>query len=269
MDPRRGCAHSARHWSHRTKRGNHGNRIEMPDVRRCRQGLDGRGCGQSRLVAGAVEHQHPAPALAAVKSDGAGVRLRGRVPAAGPVGGDQGPARPDDRFAGLVAGRLRPLRPVFHPHGVAQRGHLPRGRRPRWRGLGFAALRAAQQLAGQRQPGQGTPAAVAGQAEVRPQHLLGRPDDPGRQRRPRIHGLQDLRLCRRARGRLGARGGHLLGPRGQVAGRRALQRRPRPGQPARGRADGSDLRQPGRSERQARTRWPRRATSARPSPAWR
>ncbi len=30
-------------------------------------------------------------------------------------------------FAGLVAGRLRQLRPVLHPHGMAQRGHLPRG----------------------------------------------------------------------------------------------------------------------------------------------
>ena len=49
-----------------------------------------------------------------------------------------------------------------------------------------AALRAAQQLAGQRQPRQGAPAAVADQAEVRPQDLLGRPDDPGRQRRPGV-----------------------------------------------------------------------------------
>jgi hypothetical protein len=43
--------------------------------------------------------------------------------------------------------------------------------------------------------------------------LLGRPDDPGRQRRAGIDGLQDLRLRRRPRRRLGARGGHLLGPR--------------------------------------------------------
>ncbi len=27
--------------------------------------------------------------------------------------------------AGLVAGRLRPLWAALHPHGVAQRGHLP------------------------------------------------------------------------------------------------------------------------------------------------
>jgi catalase (peroxidase I) len=42
-------------------------------------------------------------------------------------------------------------------------------------GRGAAAFRAAQQLAGQRQPRQGAPAAVADQAEVRPQDLLGRP----------------------------------------------------------------------------------------------
>ncbi len=45
--------------------------------------------------------------------------------------------------------------------------------------------------------------------------------------------------------------GHLLGARGPVAGRRALQRRPRPRQPARRRPDGPDLREPGRSQRQA------------------
>ena len=31
-----------------------------------------------------------------------------------------------DGLAGLVARRLRPLRRPVHPHGVAQRGHLPR-----------------------------------------------------------------------------------------------------------------------------------------------
>ena len=47
-----------------------------------------------------------------------------------------------------------------------------------------AALRAAEQLARQRQPRQGAPAAVADQAEVRPQDLVGRPDDPHRQLSP-------------------------------------------------------------------------------------
>ena len=140
---------------------------------------------------------------------------------------EEGPHRADDGFAGMVAGRLRPLRAALHPHGLAQRRHLPHRRRPRRRRRRPAAFRAAQQLAGQRQPRQGAPAAVADQAEIRQQDLLGRPDDPHRQRRAGIDGLQDLRLRRRPRRRLGAGGGHLLGPRRQVAGRRALQRRPR------------------------------------------
>ena len=105
-------------------------------------------------------------------------------------------------------------------------------------------------LAGQRQPRQGAPAAVADQAEVRPENLLGRPDDPRRQRRARIDGLQDVRFRRRPRRCLGARRA-LLGSRGHVAGRRALQRRaPARGAARRG-ADGPDLRQPGRPERQS------------------
>ena len=37
---------------------------------------------------------------------------------------EAGRRRGDDDVAGLVAGRLRPLRPAVHPHGVAQRRHL-------------------------------------------------------------------------------------------------------------------------------------------------
>ena len=44
-------------------------------------------------------------------------------------------------------------------------------------GLRHAALRAPQQLARQREPRQGAQAALAGQAEVRPEDLVGRPDD--------------------------------------------------------------------------------------------
>ena len=39
---------------------------------------------------------------------------------------------------------------------------------------------------------------VADQAEIRPENLLGRPDDPRRQCRARVDGLQDVRLRRRA-----------------------------------------------------------------------
>ena len=174
--------------------------------------------------------------------------LHRNPPAAGPMGADfdyaaefatldleavrRDIAGPDDRLAGVVAGRLRPLRPAVHPHGLAQRWHLPHQRRSRRRGLGHAALRPAQQLAGQRQPRQGAPAAVADQAQVRPQDLLGRPDDPRRQLRAGVDGLRDVRLRRRARGRLGA-GGHRLGRRANLARGRALQRRPRARRPAR------------------------------------
>ena len=93
---------------------------------------------------------------------------------------------------------------ALHPHGLAFRGHLSHPRRARRRRPGRAAIRAAQQLARQRQPRQGAPAALAHQAEVRPQNLLGRSDDPRRQRGARVDGLQDLWLRRRPRGHLGA-----------------------------------------------------------------
>ena len=206
---------------------------------------------QPRLVAEPARPQRSPPAVEPLRPDGRGVRLRRGVQEPRPRCGDQGPARADDGFAGLVAGRFRPLRAAVHPHGLAQRRHLSHRRRPRRRRRGPAAFRAAQQLAGQRQPRQGAPAAVADQAEIRPQDLLGRPDDPHRQRRAGIDGLQDLRFCRRPRRRLGAGAGRQLGSGSQVAGRRALQRRPRTARPSRRRADGPDLRQPGRPERQA------------------
>ena len=46
--------------------------------------------------------------------------------------------------------------------------------------------------------------ALADQTEIRQEDLLGRPYDPRRQLRLRVDGVQDVRLRRRARGRLGA-----------------------------------------------------------------
>ena len=66
-------------------------------------------------------------------------------------------------------------------------------------------------------------------------------------------------------GHLGARGGHLLGAGADLARRRALQRRPGARGPARRRADGADLREPRRAERQPRPGGTRRATCARRS----
>ncbi len=104
--------------------------------------------------------------------------------------GEAGHHRGVDHVAGLVAGRLRPLRAAHDPDGLAQRRHLPRGRRPRRRRLRTPALRTAQQLARQPKPRQGPAAALAGQAEVRPEDLVGRPDDPDRQLRPGVDGTR-------------------------------------------------------------------------------
>ena len=136
------------------------------------------------------------------------------------------------------------IRMTWHAAGtyrIARRS----GRRRR----GRAAVRPAQQLARQREPRQGAPAAVAGEAEVRPRDLVGRPDRVHRERRARVDGLRDVRLRLRAPRHLGA-GRDLLGTRGHVARRRALQRRARPLRAVRCRADGPHLREPRGSERE-------------------
>src|SRR5215510_2654185 len=161
---------------------------------------DGSGQVESRLVAEPAEPSGSPPALGPVRSDGRGVRLRQGVQEPRPAFRDQGPACLDDGLAGLVAGRLRPLWAVAYPDGLAQRGHLPHRRRPRRRRRRPAAFRAAEQLAGQREPRQGAPAALADQAEIRAEDLLGRPHDSRRQRRPRVDGLQDIRFRRRPLG---------------------------------------------------------------------
>ena len=163
-----------------------------------------------------ILHQHSS----AVRSHGQGLQLCRSVQEPRPGSREEGPAGADDQLAGLVAGGLRPLRAFVHSHGVAQRRNVPHRRRSRRRRIRPAALRAAQQLARQRQPRQGAPADLADQAEVWQQDFMGRPDDPHRQRRAGIDGLQDLRFRRRTRGRLGAGRGRLLGHREDLAGRR-------------------------------------------------
>jgi catalase-peroxidase len=74
-----------------------------------------------------------------------------------------------------------------------------------------AALRAAQQLARQRQPRQGAPPAVADQAEVRAEDLVGRPDGAAGNVALESMGFKTFGFAGGREGRLGA--GHgVLGP---------------------------------------------------------
>ena len=143
--------------------------------------------------------------------------------------------------------------PLLHPHGVAQRRHVPHPRRARGRGSGAAALRAAQQLARQREPRQGPPAALAGQAEVRREDLLGRPDGPRGQLRPRVDGLR--RPSASAAGRVDVWEPDRRstgGPRTRGSVTSATAASASLDDPLGRRPDGSHLREPGGSERQPR-----------------
>jgi hypothetical protein len=76
--------------------------------------------------------------------------------------------------------------------------HLPHCGRPGRRRQRRSAVRSPEQLARQRQPRQGSPAALAGQAEVRQEGFLGRPARLRRKLRHGVDGLQDVRLRLRA-----------------------------------------------------------------------
>ena len=73
----------------------------------------GRRADECELVAEPAESEDPASALAAVRSDGQGIRLCRGIQEPRPGCGDQGPGCLDDHVAGLVAGRLWPLRRLF------------------------------------------------------------------------------------------------------------------------------------------------------------
>ena len=81
-----------------------------------------------------------------------------------------------------------------------------------------AALRAAQLVAGQRQPRQGAPAAVADQAEVRQETLVGRPDGPRRQRRARVRWASRRSVSPAAAPTCGSRKNCYWGPEGTWLG---------------------------------------------------
>ena len=242
----------------------------MPRHARGRNVIIGRDVGTG-LVAEGAEPGHPAPARHQDQSAGRGFQLSRGAEGAGHRGAEAGREGADDGFAGLVAGGLGPLRRPDDPHGLALGGHLPHRRWPRRRRHGQPALRADQLLAGQRQPRQGAAPALADQAQVRQQDLVGRPDHPRRHAGLRVDGPEDLRLRLRPRGHLASGEGHLVGRREAMAGAhrqrgQPLLRRARPGEPAGRRDDGPDLREPGRRGRQARPAQdrPRRARHLRP-----
>ena len=64
--------------------------------------------------------------------------------------------------------------PLFIRMAWHSAGTYPHRRRPRRRSLRHTSLRSPEQLARQREPRQGTPVALARQAEVRPEDLVGR-----------------------------------------------------------------------------------------------
>ena len=68
-----------------------------------------------------VLHQHSPRG----QPDGRGLRLRRGVQDPRRRGAEARRHRRDDDVAGLVAGRLRPLRAALHPHDLARRGHVP------------------------------------------------------------------------------------------------------------------------------------------------
>ncbi len=114
----------------------------------------------------------------------------------GPGGRNQGPPCVDDAVAGLVAGRLWPLRAVLHSDGVAQRRHLRIGDGRGGASSGtqrFAPLNSWPTMSASTRP----PVALADQAEIRPKNLMGRPYGSHRELRPRVDGIQDLRFRRR------------------------------------------------------------------------
>ena len=111
----------------------------------------------------------------------------------------------DDDVAGLVAGRLRPLRAALHPDGVAQRRHVPHRRRPRRR-RPPAPSASRPSTAGPTTRASTRPGGCSGRSSRSTAGRLSWADLMvfAGNCRPGVDGVQDVRLRRRARGRLGA-----------------------------------------------------------------
>src|SRR5579863_5454417 len=93
------------------------------------------GPGNSRLVAESIERADTPSTLSPVQPFGQGLQLQRGVQETRPRGSEEGRRSGDDDLAGLVAGRLRPLRAALDSDGVARRRHVPHRRRPRRRSL--------------------------------------------------------------------------------------------------------------------------------------
>ena len=194
------------------------------------------------------------------KSDpmGDGLRLRRGVQEPRPRGGEEGPARADDRLAGLVAGRLRPLR---RRSSSAWPGTAPA---PTASATAAAAAAAASSASRRSTAGRTT------SASTRRAACCGR---SSRSTASKIswadlmilagnvaletHGLQDLRLRRRPRRRVGAGPRRVLGPRDEVARRRHALLAGLAGRRRGARRAREGRRQQGAAHRAtSRTRWP-------------
>ena len=181
----------------------------------------------------------------------------------------QRPGRADDHLAGLVAGRLRPLRPAVHPHELARRRHLPHRRRPRRR------RRAAPSASRRSTAGPTTRASTrrAGCCGRSSRSTAARSRGPTCSSSPATCAMESMGFQTFGfgfgRADIWEPEEIFWGPEDTWLGDERYSGERELGQAARRRADGPDLRQPGGAERQPRPARRGRATSARRSRAWR
>ena len=159
--------------------------------------------------------------------------------------------------AGLVAGRLRPLRPALHPHGLAQRRHLPHRRRARRRRRRHAALRAAEQLARQRQPRQGASGCSGRSSRSTATRSPGPTSSSSPATAPSSRWASSPSASPAGAWTIWEPGEDIYwGSEDTWLGDKRYTRRARPREAARRGADGPDLRQPGGARTASRTRSP-------------